>query len=160
MHRKRKTSTSTSDIVMCITNWSRHITVCCSMSTNNIILTYLRNRRKFTKEQISSLVPRSIGPYHESKKGSGKLLWTLMIKLSSVWHSTFGPGNCPLIRIACTPKNRMHKHTMTNCRRGIYSQMKKTAKYFKTLHNLADWIQRAKKIVRACCGVSSGFMSP
>lgn len=39
---------------------------------------------------------------HEMRKGSGKLLWTLMMRLSLVTEKIFGPGNWPLISIPCS----------------------------------------------------------
>lgn len=39
---------------------------------------------------------------HESRKGSGKSLWTLIMRLSLVTQCISGPGNWPLMRIPCT----------------------------------------------------------
>lgn len=43
----------------------------------------------------------SVITYQERRKGSSKLLKTLMMMLSLVTEYISGPGNCPLIRIPC-----------------------------------------------------------
>lgn len=45
---------------------------------------------------------RCRGANQEMRKGSSKLLKTLIIKLSLVTDSICGPGNCPLINIPCS----------------------------------------------------------
>lgn len=49
---------------------------------------------------------QSKSTYQEMRKGSSKLLKTLIIKLSLVTHSIGGPGNCPFINIPCQYLNK------------------------------------------------------
>lgn len=46
-------------------------------------------------------------PYQERRKGSFKLLKTLMMRLSLVTEWISGPGNCPLIRIPCNHQTQI-----------------------------------------------------
>lgn len=53
------------------------------------------------KRKSMCCVVCSLMSYQERRKGSSKLLKTLMMMLSFVTEYISGPGNCPLIRIPC-----------------------------------------------------------
>lgn len=87
----------------------------------------------------------------EIRKGSSKLLNTLIIKFSLVTDSICGPGNCPLIKIPWKKKNRKQKqnqHFFSH--KSLNYQIKKWV-----LHNID-----AKTKSNTCCLTPRGQMSP
>lgn len=56
---------------------------------------------KITKTNNASSFHKQLGTHHERRNGSSRKLYTFTTMLSLVVELMFGPGNWPLMRMAC-----------------------------------------------------------